>query len=215
MFIGHIGVGLAFKKADKDINVAWPIFFSLLPDLLLGIFVLLGIEKVIIPPDFNQKRYLEFVFPYSHSLTATIIWASLIFFGFFSLVKTGRRLKYALIFSCSFILHFVCDVIEHVRGLPVYFNSSYNIGFGLWNNIQLSLILELLLFGTGLYLYLSASKGKGRKEKYGLPLFLGVIAGAAVAGQIKSPTPPDQITVAFSWLIQNIVIVPIVYWLDR
>jgi len=43
--IGDVAVGLALKRADRRINVGWLVFAALLPDFLLGWFVLAGWES--------------------------------------------------------------------------------------------------------------------------------------------------------------------------
>ena len=80
MFVGHLGVGLTLKKIEPKINLGILFFASLFIDFLLGLFVLAGLEQVIVPNAYSQLHYLNFSFPYSHGLLAVVIW-SLILFG--------------------------------------------------------------------------------------------------------------------------------------
>jgi hypothetical protein len=79
MFIGHLGAGLAMRKFDKKINLAWFFVSVLFLDLLLWVFVLLGFENVIVPQNFEKLHYLTFIFPYSHSFIATVAWSLLVY----------------------------------------------------------------------------------------------------------------------------------------
>jgi hypothetical protein len=46
--------------------VGWLIFATLLPDFLLGWFVLAGLESYEAPNDYPSLHYLLFTFPWSH-----------------------------------------------------------------------------------------------------------------------------------------------------
>ncbi|HSP20090.1 MAG TPA: hypothetical protein VLQ79_11280, partial [Myxococcaceae bacterium] len=77
MFVGHLGVGLALSAGSRRFRLGTLLGAALLLDVLLGVFVLAGWERVIVPPDFAATHYLEFEFPYSHGLVATLVWAGL------------------------------------------------------------------------------------------------------------------------------------------
>ena len=47
MLAGHFAAGLVLKQADKKINLAYFLFAASFLDFLLGILVLLGLEKII------------------------------------------------------------------------------------------------------------------------------------------------------------------------
>jgi hypothetical protein len=68
MFVGHLGVGLALASRSPRFRLGTLLGAAMLLDALLGVFVLAGMEQVIVPPSFGNARYLEFVFPYSHGL---------------------------------------------------------------------------------------------------------------------------------------------------
>jgi len=77
MLAGHIGVALGAKAADRTINLGVLVGAALLLDVLLWAFVLAGWEQVIAPPDFANRHYLTFDFPFSHSLAGAAVWALL------------------------------------------------------------------------------------------------------------------------------------------
>ena len=55
MFIGHFGAGLAAKKIDKKPSLGTMFLAAQFVDLLWPIFVILGIEKVKIDPQFAKR----------------------------------------------------------------------------------------------------------------------------------------------------------------
>ncbi len=107
MFVGHLGVGLALKRAEPKLNLGVLLFASLFLDILLGFFILAGFEQVIVPDAYSQLHYLNFSFPYSHSLLAVVVW-SLVAFGVTYLGWIGdtrSKLKASIVISTAVLLH--------------------------------------------------------------------------------------------------------------
>jgi Mg/Co/Ni transporter MgtE len=65
------------KRTERRASLGVLFLAAMLLDLLLWVFVLVGVENVTIPPDWEELHYLAFVFPYSHGLLATVIWSAL------------------------------------------------------------------------------------------------------------------------------------------
>ncbi len=87
MFIGHIAVGLAAKRAAPKTSLGTLAVAVEFTDLLWPIFLLLGWEQVRIVPGVTVVTPLDFVsYPISHSLLADIGWASL-FAGLYLILK--------------------------------------------------------------------------------------------------------------------------------
>ncbi|HYM12810.1 MAG TPA: hypothetical protein VEU62_18880 [Bryobacterales bacterium] len=105
MGIGHIAVGIGLKRADRRLNAGILVFAALLADFLLGVFVFLGLEDYFVPPNFATVHYLQFEFPYSHGLAASIGWAGAAALAALLLWRRreGRRRRIALIvgWRCS------------------------------------------------------------------------------------------------------------------
>ncbi|MFC1978043.1 hypothetical protein ACFLWS_07275 [Chloroflexota bacterium] len=73
MFVGHYAVGLALKKVEPKLSLGWTFLTVMLLDAFLGLFVLLGIEKITIPPNYQELHYLTLEFPFSHGLVAALV----------------------------------------------------------------------------------------------------------------------------------------------
>ena len=216
MFVGHLGVGLGLKRIDTKVNLGWIFFASLFPDFLLGILVLLGIESIIIPINYDQLHYLNFSFPYSHGVIAIFIWTGIVFLvakKFWPTVN-GQNTKAAIIFSLAILLHFVADLIVHIPDLPLLSNSTPKLGLGLWNHMTIALIFEIGLVLIGISIYLKSTRPSGFISKYGIVILMGTLCLFNIIGQTIAPAPPDNTGPAVSFIAQPIIISGIAYWLD-
>jgi hypothetical protein len=184
----------------------------MLLDVLLGIFVLLGLEHVLVPPDFATGHYLMFDFPYSHGLVASLIWSALAAAGWLWL-GTGRTA--ALAAGTGVFSHFLCDAVEHVRGLPLVGDSSPRLGLGLWHTMPWALALELLLLAAGAWLFLRSRPGLSRIRRGVLLGVLGLVAVAQVIGQTTASVAPPASALAVSWMVQTALLVVLGAWVDR
>jgi len=63
MFVGHLGVGLALSSRARRFRLGTLLGAVMLLDVLLAVFVLAGMEQVIVPPEYAKEHTLEFVFP--------------------------------------------------------------------------------------------------------------------------------------------------------
>src|SRR5678815_3398070 len=78
MFIGHIAVGLAGKRATPGVSLAAWLTSVQFVDMLWPIFLLLGLEHVRIAPGITRFTPLDFYdYPVTHSLVGSIAWAAL------------------------------------------------------------------------------------------------------------------------------------------
>jgi hypothetical protein len=211
MFVGHLGVGLALKKVDSRINLGYLFFAAMFSDVLLWILVLTNTEKVIIPSDYTDTHFLNFSFPYSHGLMASLVWSALFFILTRLLIK---RTSAAIAVSLAVFSHFLLDFIVHIPELPVMGNNSRMLGLGLWKNMTLALLLELVLLMVGLFIYSKATRAINFIGKYGLTIFLILITALAFGGQLFAPVPQGVNQLAISSLITLIIAFIISAWLD-
>ena len=217
MFVGHYGIGLALKSADKKLNLGWIFLAAMLPDILLGIFVVFGIEKIIIPVNYPQLHYLLFDFPLSHSLGATIIWSViiLILVKLFWPNKISNKSRVAVILSLAYFSHFLLDVIVHIPEIPILGDNSFKIGLGLWNVLPVELILELCIALFGLLMYLKVNREKSNKSKIGVSIIV-MILSLFTLSQAISPAPTESMVkfLAIQWIVSGIGISLLAFWID-
>ena len=155
MFAGHYGVSFAVKSAERRLPL-WLLFLAVqFVDVLWGVFVPLGIEKVRIVPGITASNLLDLYYmPYTHSLVAALAWSGFAFlcakvFGSASL-RAGRS---ALFLALAVLSHWLLDLLVHRPDLPLY-DDANKVGLGLWNFPAPALLLEaaVLFGGMGLYL---------------------------------------------------------------
>ncbi len=203
---------MAMRKFDKKTNLTWFFVSVLFMDLLLWTFILLGIEQVIVPPDFGNLHYLKFFFPYSHSLIAAVAWSLLVYVAAEMITK---RQVTALLLGAGVLSHYFLDVIVHIPELTIFGDSSAVLGLGLWNHIYIALLVEIAIYLAGLFIYLNETHGTGFSGKYGMYIFSVVLIAAAFVTQVLSPRPQNGNEVAGSALLSIILVILISYWLDR
>ena len=218
MFAGHLAAGLALKKVNRRISLGWLFFAAMFHDFLLGILVLLGIELVHVPVNFEELHYLTFTFPYSHGFAASVFW-SLVGFGITYVVLSRwsqqERVSSAAAIGIAVFSHFVLDWPVHVPEIPLFGESSAKLGLGLWNNPPLALTLEVGLVILGFFLYLRAVKPKAQWSVYALGILMLFVSVMTVVGMVAATTPPPASGAAMSWIVMPLILSPLAYWFDR
>ena len=211
MFIGHFGIALAAKRVSPRTSLGTLVMAAQFVDLLWPVFLLLGIERVIIAPGSTAVTPLDFIFyPFSHSLLAVFGWACL-FAGIYKLVKRDSRGAVCLWFVV--ISHWFLDALSHRPDLPLYPGSSTYIGLGLWNSRAWTLFVECAIFTLGARLYARATHPLDRIGTFAFRSFVAVLFLFYLLA-IFGPPPPSEKSLAWGsvsmWLF-----VAWAYWLDR
>ena len=211
MFIGHFGTGLAAKKLDSKISLGTLFLAAQFIDLLWPIFLLLGIEKVIIEPGNTSFTPLNFIsYPYSHSLFGVLIW-SLLFGSIYYLNR--KNIKSALLLAALVMSHWILDLITHRPDLLIIPWSDIKVGFGLWNSVIFTMLIEGSIFGVGAYFYISSTKAENKKGKIGLWSLLAFLVIIYLMNIFGSP-PPSEKAIAVAGLFQWLLI-GWAYWIDK
>ena len=160
MFIGHFGVGLAAKKIDKKISLGTLFFASQFIDLLWPVFLLLGIERVKLDPGNTAFTPLDFVhYPFSHSFIAVLFWA-ILFGAIYYFIR--KNIKGSILLGVLVLSHWVLDLITHSPDLPLALWSDTKVGFGLWNSVLFTILIEGGIFVIGAYLYMKVTGAKNK-----------------------------------------------------
>ena len=211
MFIGHFGAGFAGKKFDKNPSLGTYFMAAQFVDLLWPLFLLLGIERVKIESGNTAVTPLDFTYyPFSHSLIGVIFWALLFGLVFFLFRKNVRA---AFVLGAIVISHWVLDLIVHRPDLPIIFGIDLKVGFGLWNSLIGTVIVEGLIFIGGLFIYLKSTKAKNKTGTFalwGLVAFLIIIYISNLIGPPPNSTEAIGIVGNAQWLI-----VIWGYWIDK
>jgi hypothetical protein len=211
MFLGHIAVSLAAKKAVPKVSLGTLVFAGQFLDLLWPALLVTGVEHASIDPGNTPVTPLNFSdYPFSHSLEGMLLWSALI--GLIYLVAR-RSPRQAFAVGVLVASHWVLDLISHRPDLPLRFSGGMKVGMGLWYSVAATVVVELALFALGIRLYLSATRSRdkiGTFGLWGLLLFLLVIYLANIFG----PPPPSM--QAVGWVSNGIwLLVLWAWWVDR
>ncbi|MGH7547566.1 MAG: hypothetical protein ACREMM_05260 [Gemmatimonadales bacterium] len=208
MFVGHYGVSFAAKKSDASIPL-WVLFLAVqLLDVAWAPLVLLGIEKVRIVPGITATNPLDLYYmPYTHSLTAALLW-SVAGFAAYRLAARHSTGKAALMVALAVFSHWVLDFVVHRPDLPLY-DNAFKVGLGLWNLPVLAFGLEAALLFGGIWLYL----GMGATRRRPMIAF-GLTMLAIQAYVFFGPPPPSDKAAAATALAAYAVFAAVVRVLE-
>jgi hypothetical protein len=214
MFAGHIGAALAIARAEPRVNVGAFIAAALLLDIVLWLLVLLGWETVNIPGDFAATHQPEFVFPYSHSLLASLAWSAAAAALGFALCAHLRdaRWRAAGLLAAAVFSHWLLDALVHRPEMPLAGAGSPKVGLGLWHNPTLGLAVEAACVVVGLLLFVPASRLKLGKS-VALTVLVLLLMAFTVVGMTIAPAPPSPLAMAASSLATLAIACVVFVWL--
>lgn len=166
---GHLAVGFTAKKFAPKI----PLFVFLIAayaiDLIYFIFLAFGLDKM----DFD---------PWSHSLFMAVIWSLIagLITLFFSRKLSSGKLRHGFVIALVVFSHWMLDFIVW-SNLPLFFDKTHIVGFGLYDKIGFSLTgitfnsgtiistaieLSMLMIGLAIYVLYIRSL---RRQKNAMP----------------------------------------------
>jgi hypothetical protein len=210
MFIGHFAVGYAAKRWAPRVSLAVLFAAAIFADLIWPILVAAGIEQVRIVPGYTASTPLEFIsYPYSHSLVTLVLWGALL--GWVSTRAAPDRRAFLVVLMLV-VSHWVLDVITHVPDMPLY-PGGPKFGFGLWNSVAATLVVEAAMFAVGVWLYVRATRPV---DRIGTWAFIGITT-FLVVGFIANAngTPPPSVTALWIMaLALSALTLSVAWWAD-
>ncbi len=212
MFIGHFAVAFAAKRAAPTVSLGTLFIACEFVDLLWPVLLLAGVEKVVITPGITAFTPLDFQhYPWSHSLLMGVVWA-LAFAGLY--VSKQRRWLPAAVVALVVLSHWFLDLLVHRPDLPLAPGSDLKVGFGLWNSIGGTLLVEGALFVLGVRFYLAGSRASDRIGHWALYGLLALLLLAYVGAAFGAP-PPGAAAIAWVGLAGGLATAALGYWIDR
>ena len=209
MFVGHLAVALAAKRAAPDANLGWLVAGVTALDLVWPILLLAGIERVTVAPGATAFTPLIFdSYPWSHSLLMSFVWG-LVLVGIAraARVQASPALLVALVVS-----HWVLDFVTHAPDMPLWPGNSPRFGLTLWNSIPATLIIEGAMWIAGIMMYKGVLARTGQRP--GWPFWAFVVVCTLMWASGPWSPPPSVETIGYFALIGWIVI-PWSAWADR
>ncbi len=185
MFIGHYAVALGAKRAKPRVSLGILVAAASLLDLIWPILLLLGWERVRIEPGITRASPLDFThYPITHSLAGAAGWSVL--FGLLYWTFTRNR-SGAVVVGLVTVSHWFLDLVVHRPDLPLYPGSPLDLGFGLWNSVAGTLVVEYGLFLAGAWLYAAGTRALDRRGRWGFWSFAGFLALVYAANAFGPP----------------------------
>ena len=209
MFVGHYSAAFLAKRVAPAVPL--PVYFITcqLIDLFWGAFVLLGIEKMRVIPNFTRSNGLDLYFmPYTHSLSSALLWSvgtGLLFW--MCTPRLSTRMRCAVVIGLTVAAHWMLDLLVHIPDLPLWFDRV-KVGFGWWNYRTFALLLELALLWGSVLFCLRVATNRPRC----LILAAGM-SGLQIYSLLKQPAEPSA--VALQLLGAYLALTAFAWWADR
>lgn len=190
MLLGHYGAALAGKAAAPEVPLGALMFATQAVDFVWAGLLLARVERVRMQPGFTATTDFELVYiPYSHSLPSaaiiSIATAALAALLYPVLGPMALFVVFAVAFS-----HWLLDLIVHTPDLPLI-GDRHKVGFGLWRNKPLAMVIEFGLFIGGAALFLG---GLSAAQLSAAWLELAVVLGALALVQVQVFAGPPMKT---------------------
>jgi hypothetical protein len=213
MFIGHFGLSFAAKKAAPNVSLGTLFIATQFVDILWPFLLVFNVEKVAVVPGHTKTNAFDFLyFPYTHSLLMGMVWG-MVAATIYWLFKKDKR--GAIVIGLCVLSHWFLDLVVHVDDLPLTPFDKYKMGFGLWNHVALTLIIEVLLLLIGTYIYTSFTKARNRVGKWVLWVLVLLLLVAQFSNTFAPPPSGPVVNLLFSFMIMMTIIISLAYWVDK
>jgi hypothetical protein len=217
MFLGHYGVAFALKRAEPKLSLGTLFVAAQLADLLWGIFLLVGWERVRIDPGFTAVTPLQFLeYPISHSLVGLTMWALVGAAVYYSWPTrdTSRHWQAAALVGVAILSHFLLDLVVHAPDLPVWGQNSPKLGLGLWNNPTATLLAELVTLVAGVVVYIGF-RSRRHPARAGRLAGVVLVLVAIYLTSFFGPPPPSVTAIAVADILGLLLLAAFAAWADR
>jgi hypothetical protein len=202
MLVGHLGVGLIGKRVEPKISLGTWMLAVLLPDLVCFPLLIAGVE-----------RFHGSVgdIPYSHSLLMDALWAGLFAAAYFARRRYPRG---AWLLFAAVLSHWVLDLISHRPDMQLAPGAGPALGFGLWNFIPATLVVEGGFWLLAIIVYVRTGYAKNRMGVF--VFWIGIVlVTLAWYSNIHRGMDPDPVRAGVGGLIFFSLLVAWAYWVNR
>ena len=96
----------------------------------------------------------------------------------------------AVVLGLCVVSHWFLDLVVHRPDLPLFPGDSPLLGFGLWDSLVGTVLVEGLLFSAGIALYLRVTESKDRTGNWAFWCLVGFRV-IVYTGNLFGPVPPN------------------------
>jgi membrane-bound metal-dependent hydrolase YbcI (DUF457 family) len=201
MFVGHLSVALAAKRAAPNASLGWLVGGATALDLIWPVFILLGIEKASITPGVTAFTPITFdSYPWSHSLMMSVVWGLVLV----TIARAARVPASPVLLVALVVSHWVLDFIAHAPDMPLW-PGSERFGLTLWNSIPGTLLVEGAMWVAGIAIYMGVLARNGQRPGWWFWSFV-IVCTVMWATSPYSPPPPSVQVLGWFGLIGWIII---------
>ncbi len=195
MLVGHYAAGFAIRRFTPRVPLSALLLATQIVDVAWALLVLAGIERVEIVRGFTASNDMDLVYvPFTHSLAATVVW--IVGAGFLARwLWPDAGPRGAALVALAVASHWLGDLPVHTADLPLFRETGYKFGFGLWNHRNPALAFELGLLGAGVAVW-----ARGLRRPAVAWGFFAVLAVIQVVTVFR-PTPPTSTLLASGLLV--------------
>lgn len=212
MFIGHFGLSLGAKKIAPQVSLGTMFIATQFVDILWPFLLISDIEHVAITPGYTKMNAFEFLhYPYTHSLLMGAVWGLIAGLIYWLIKKDTRG---SVVVGLGVLSHWFLDLIVHVADLPWTPFGEAKVGLGLWNHVAITLIVEGIIFFTGLYFYSSVTKAKNKIGSWGLWSLVTLLILFNISGLVTPPPTGPLMNMFISFNVLMAIIIGLAYWVD-
>lgn len=211
MLVGHLAAGFIAKRIEPKVSLGTWVAAVLVADFVFFPLVIARIEHVAVVPHVETNRVMGADIVYSHSLAMLVIWA-----GLFAAIYFWRKryARGALLLFAAVLSHWVLDVISHRPDMPLAPGLNKVFGFGLWNSIPATLLVEGGFWLLAIIIYARITRPRNRLGVYAF--WIGVVLlTLAWYANITSGMVPDPVQGGISGLISFSLVTVWAYWVNR
>lgn len=112
-----------------------------------------GVEHFRVATDVARNRLIGENIAYSHSLAMDAVWATFLAGAYF---LWRRQVRGAWILFAVVVSHWILDVVSHRPDMPLAPGTDQMFGFGLWNSLPATLIVEGRMWVLAILFYVRA-----------------------------------------------------------
>lgn len=210
MFVGHYAGAFVARAYEKRLPLAAAFIAAQFVDLWWDFFILTGVEHARIVPGLASNPLDLYFMPYTHSLLATLFWASLVFGAVKATKAFGGSNGVALAAAGAVASHWFLDLVVHRRDLPLASDESTKLGLALWNHPTAALAIEIVVLAVAAAIY----QRKTRENPAWIAGFVCALAIVQVATAL-GPLPPTLPLMSVSLMIAYVLFALLARYVQR
>ncbi len=186
MLIGHYGPAFIVARRWPALPL-WALFVAVQAvDFAWDALVLLGVERAHVQKGITASNDLALDWmPWSHSLVASVLWASGLAVAWWAAHRNRNPDKAAAWpgIALAVASHWWLDLPMHAADLPLLAGDGVRVGLGLWHDRWASFALEMAIFAGSWWVWRRGRVDAVAKAVLGV----GLVVNAAT---YFGPAPP-------------------------